>query len=245
MGILSTVTSKFAKNHPSFTDKWINSKIETALNTCLIELTESKVQESYRYQRLRKYFCVILESFYLEVSKSNEVDHWIPYNVRRNSFAFMEQWCGYGRFTSLANNRYTIMMKQVSVEDNAVPLQASLELQRRQLQLSAISCMATLCSSPISIPNEDKTPNPSNSFDITGVLSWIDSLFGANNDKINTLGRKALLDILLVNTENEVIVSEIFKKCYTHDPALENYFITLSEAFVQGANFKYSVQLLL
>ncbi|OWB63506.1 hypothetical protein B5S29_g4490 [[Candida] boidinii] len=241
MGILSTVTSKFAKNYPSFTDKWINSKLETALNTCLIELTESKVQESYKYQRLRKYFCVILESFYLEVSKINEVDRWIPYNIRRNSFAFMEQWCGYGRYTSLANNRYTVMMKQVSVEDNAVALQASLELQRRQLQLSAISCMATLCSSPISTPNEDKTPNPSNSFDITGVLSWIDSLFGANNDKINTLGRKALLDILLVNTENEVIVSEIFKKCYTHDPALENYFITLSEAFVQGANFKYSV----
>ncbi|GMF60374.1 unnamed protein product [[Candida] boidinii] len=52
MGILSTVTSKFAKNHPSFTDKWINSKIETALNTCLIELTESKVQESYSLMKL-------------------------------------------------------------------------------------------------------------------------------------------------------------------------------------------------
>ncbi|ODV87445.1 hypothetical protein CANARDRAFT_26842 [[Candida] arabinofermentans NRRL YB-2248] len=236
-GILTKLVAKFSKSGIEFVDDVVLTKLQIVLTNIKLMLSKQKSQTDYELQRLRKYFCGLLETFHQETSKIGQVDLWLPLTFRKQSFEYMEQWSGYGQDVALFGERYQIMMKEAASKSDAVSLQATLELQKRQLQYSAISCMTSLCSSPIA--NED------DSFNIPRLLSWIDSLFGTYNDKIHSLARKALLEILTANPDSDEIVDEVIKKCYTHDPSLGDYFITLSEAIVKGADSKYPVYRLL
>ncbi|KAH3668379.1 hypothetical protein OGAPHI_002133 [Ogataea philodendri] len=232
-GILNKVIAKFHKVDTSFVDDTVAKKLQFILENNKEFLSRPESQTDFQLQRLRKYFCGLLENFHLECLKLGEVERWLPFQFRKESFEFMDEWCGYGKNTTLFNERYRKMMEDISKRPDYVTLQASLELQRRQLQYSTISCMANLCSSPIATEEE--------SFNISKVLDWVDSLFNTYTDKIIEMAKNALLQILVVSTGSAEILDRVTKKCYTHDPALDNYFVTLSEAFVKGDGFNRTV----
>ncbi|KAG7699493.1 hypothetical protein KL951_001210 [Ogataea haglerorum] len=232
-GVLNKVIAKFYKIGVPFLDDTVSRKLQYILENNKAFLSRPESQTNFELHRLRKYFCGLLETFHSECLKLDQVDRWLPFKFRRESFEFMDEWCGYGKDTSLFNERYRRMTEQISRRADAVTLQASLELQKRQLQYSAISCMANLCCSPIATEKD--------SFNIPKVLDWIDSLFNTYTDKIIEMARRALLQILVVSTASDEILDQVINKCYTHDPALDNYFVTLSEAFVKGAKFREKV----
>jgi hypothetical protein len=233
--ILSMVIYKFSKRQEEYLDDGILEKLTTMLHQSLHALKTHNAQTNYRYQRMRKYFCNILETLHSDLSKIGAAETWLDFNFRNESFRFMVEWTGYGDKSSIFSERYSTMKKGISAESDLLNLQASLEIQKHQLQLSAISCVSCLCNSPIS---ENDV-----SFDLGTIFSWLDSLFRTYNDKISMLGRKALLGILLVNGNISEIFDLIVKKCYTHDSALGNYFITLTDALTQGVKFEYEVYL--
>ncbi|GMG55894.1 unnamed protein product [Ambrosiozyma monospora] len=221
--------AKFCKTDEKFMTEWSLSKIQTILQNVKKLLTLPSSSTNFELQKLRKCFLGILESFHQEIFKIDQVEQWIPLQFRKDAFEFGEEWCGYGDSIALFNKRYAAMTKEISTSENSVTLQASLELQKRQLQYTAISCMASLLGSPIA--------DSQMTFDVNRLLLWFDALFNTHNEKVVDVARKALLKLLEVNSDSTLVIHEILNKCYTHDPALGNYFIMVNEAYVNGTNF--------
>ena len=233
--ILSNVIYKISKTNKDYMDDYILEVITRLLSNLLNTLLMRNVQINYKFQRMRKYFCNILETVHTVLMESNSAEKWLDFNFRNRSFQFMVEWSGYGDKTPIFLDRYSLMRKAISVENDLLNLEASLEIQKHQLQLSAISCISCLCKSPVSYKDQ--------LFDLGTIFSWLDSLFKTYNEKISGLGRSALLGILCVNGNIKEIFELIVKKCYTHDSALGNYFITLTDALVQNVEFEYEVYL--
>lgn len=231
--ILSKVIYRFSKNNEVFLDSEILHKLITLISNLLVALSTSVAQCSFKYQRLRLYFCNIMETLQNELLKNLEAENWLDFNLRKKCFYFMVEWTGYGSKSGLFSDRYNSMRKAISIEHDRLNLQASLEMQKHQLQLSSISCISSLFGSPII--------NDTDSFDLNVVFSWLDSLFKTYNEKISKLARNALLDIFMVNGKMNHIFELIIRKCYTHDSALGNYFITLTDALIKGVDFDYSI----
>ncbi|QPG77158.1 hypothetical protein FOA43_004563 [Brettanomyces nanus] len=227
--ILNKVIVNFTRHNEDFLDEWILSKLQSLLINVQAVLLMSSSQSSYKYQRLRKYFCGLLESLHRELLKRDQVAEWIPFSFRKQAFEFMMQWCGYGRDAGLFQQRYKSM--KIDIGD-AVTLQASLELQKHQMQYGAISCMASLCASP--------TVSDDDSFDFSCLLEWTDALFNTRNERISSLARSAVLDILTVNSVPIDVLNRVIKRCYVDDLSLGNYFVTLKDAFVKGIKYDYA-----
>jgi hypothetical protein len=233
--ILSKVIYRFSKASESYLDQSVLQKLSLLLSNMLHVLTTNNAQTNFRYQRMRKYFCNMFETLHNDALQTAEAGHWFSFSFRKKSFQFMVEWTGYGDKNSIFVERYSLMRKAISTESDRLNLQASLEMQKHQLQLNSISCISCLFGSPISEGEE--------SFDLGVVFNWLDSLFKTYNEKISGLARNALLDILLVNGNLSQIFELIVKKCYTHDSALGNYFITLTDALIKGVSFEYDVYL--
>lgn len=231
--ILSKVTYRFSKSSENYLDESILQKLSLLLSNMLEVLTTNTAQTSFRYQRLRKYFCNIFETLHKDTIQTGEAQHWFSFNFRKRSFEFLVEWTGYGIRTKFFSERYSLMRKAVSTGDGQLNLQAALEIQKHQLQLSSISCLSYLFGSPIS--------HGENSFDLGIIVNLLDALFKTYNEKISGLARNALLDILLVNGNMSQIFRLVVNKCYTHDAALGNYFVTLTDALVKGVSFEYEV----
>ncbi|KAG0678863.1 Cell morphogenesis protein PAG1, partial [Pichia californica] len=233
--VLSKVILRFSKAHENYLDESILQKLTLLLSNMLNVLSTNQAQGNFRYQRLRKYFCNILETLQTDLLENGDAEKWFSFDFRNRSFEFMVEWTGYGQTSAIFSDRYSLMRKAISTENDTLNLQASLEMQKHQLQLNSISCISKLCGSPISDGDE--------SFDFARTFGWLDSLFKTYNDKISGLARNALLDILIVNGNVCEIFELTVKKCYTHDAALGNYFITLKDALIKGVKFDYEVYL--
>ncbi|CDK29043.1 unnamed protein product [Kuraishia capsulata CBS 1993] len=242
--ILNNVTLQYSKEEVVFADDWIVERLVAFIKSIKTFLSHPGVQQNFEFQKWRRYFAGFLENTYLGIKEFNDIEKWLPFEARTGCFTYLEEWCGYGQYTEFEDTRYKYMLKSVSTLKDNVTLSATIELERIALEYTAISCMASLCSSPITQTVQDGDKSIVMSFDIGGMINWIDGLFGSKNERIRFLGRKALLSLLLVNSQVGGIANEIIKRCYTYheeDTALESYFLTLAEAFIEGAQFPYEV----
>ncbi|SLM37913.1 hypothetical protein LPUS_07909 [Lasallia pustulata] len=67
--------------------------------------------------------------------------------------------------------------------------------------------MAALCAGPVRIRTDS---NAVLSFNIHRMLTWIESIFAVQNDKIQAIGRRALRLLLLSNAEDILLNSGEF-----------------------------------
>lgn len=228
--ILNKVMNKFSKGNLSFLDDSMTIKLVKLLKSIMNIISNPKVQTNYRYQNLRKYFCGIFETLHTDLLQKGSVEQWLDFEFRRKSFDYLIEWTGYGTSHVILNSRYATMKKEIKSQNN-LNLQASLELQRRQLQFVAISCMTNMCSSLISTESE--------TFNLKSIFDWLDALFRAHNEKIVNMAKSALQDILIGNENVKDIFDMVIARSYTHDAALGNYFLTLKDALIQGVKFEY------
>ncbi|ODV59426.1 Tao3p ASCRUDRAFT_28572, partial [Ascoidea rubescens DSM 1968] len=243
-------TSKFILDEKVYLDEWILRELVTFIKTLINFLLIEKVQESYEYQKLRRYFCVLLENFYLGLKKSEKYEDLLSFEARVSCFQFLEEWCGYGRNSLIADERYKKMM--ATVKTDTIKLSATLQLEQSSLQFASLSCMATLCSGPITEKIGDFNASPVMSFDVKGLLIWIKSLFSsksfpskkerkAERDLIHALGRRALRNLLMNDNKGEILET-VIKECYNYHESpmpFENYFFTIAETIISNKDYKY------
>ncbi|ODV98250.1 hypothetical protein PACTADRAFT_27974, partial [Pachysolen tannophilus NRRL Y-2460] len=233
--ILNNITARFLDNR-IYADEWILGKLVAIIKSLKMFLSIPSIQTDFVFQRLRRYFSGILENVYLGISQNFDADVWLPFEARASCFSFLEEWCGYGASAAVAQERYNYMIKNISSSKDSISLNASLELERSALEYSSVSCMAALCSSPIMKQIEESGKSVLMSFDIPGLLHWISALFNTKNAKLHSFGRKALFNILSLNTDNKEIYSNIFECCYTYHEnpkTAESYFLTFADAVLK------------
>lgn len=246
--IISNVTSRFQnKMEEIYCDEWIVANLVGIIKNVKTFLSNPLIQTDIEFQKLRRFFCQLLENVFLgikEISSNNgdlrngdELDKWLPFEARLGCFNFLKEWCGFGDVADIAEDRYNTMMQKIAKLKELQPqASAILEVERKALQLSSLSCMSKLCSGPIRKEIEVSGKSAVLSFDIPGLQSWIHGLFISDLEFCHEIGKQALRNVLRLNPDYDEIYDNVIYQCYTSqekNKATESYFTVFAEVFME------------
>lgn len=234
--ILSNLTDRFKNDHFVYADDWMVANLVSIVKNVKSFLSLPSTQTDIEFQRLRRYFCGYLENVFIGLQDKSVLNKWLPFEARIGCFNFLKEWCGFGD-SDITEDRYNAILKNVGAQKDHAAAAAILEVERKLLQYSSLSCMAVLCSGPIKQQIEVAGKLAVMSFDIPSLMGWIRALFCSNNDKAHEIGKVALRNILNLNLTNDEIYQEVIKECYASQESLkttESYFIIFVDVFLKS-----------
>lgn len=204
-------------------------------------LSDDDVQGQWEFQQLRRHFCELLESVWESLLKAREPSRWLPFEGRVSCFRMLEEWSNHGPQELVAKGREDAMRQSImnAHKDNRDrgALTASLEIEKRNVEFAALSAMASLCKGPITQPIDTPINNRATiSFEIHAVFEWIAAVFGSTSEKIHSVGRRALTNLLKYNLDFTILYQEAVHQCYTHDfdsKSAQSYFTVLAEVLTE------------
>lgn len=237
-------TSRLFSDELIYNDSKVLREMVLFIKTVRTFLGSPVVQESFEYQKLRRYFCGLLENLYKGVLKASNPDEWFPFEARLGCLAFLEEWCGYGISSDVAKQRYATM-KMDKKYQNIPTFAAAIELEKVALDYSAVSCMATLCQGTINQTVKGNQSLVVMAIDYTSLLSWMQALLESDDDLLHKLGKRALKNLLSYNHDKTVFnyaVQGFYSSSSGDCKVSENYFLVISEFLIDNFSFPVKYQ---
>lgn len=229
------IVSRFMEEDVIAQDEWIVDKLVSFIKIIKSFLSQSEVQHSFEFQKLRRYFCGLLENVYNGIQKTGNSGKWLPFEARVACFTYLEEWCGYGKYSAISKQRYAQMSKHVTNSQEHAALNSAIEFERQILSIAATNAMVALLNGKI----HELRGQTMLKFDLPGLLSWIDLLFGSSNERIYSLAKKALHSLFKFNTSDTELYHEVFKKCIFDQKIsiIENYYVIITEALLEANEY--------
>jgi len=234
------LTSPFLRDMEVCNDDWILNNMVTYTKDLRIFLSDAEVQNDWEFHRLRYHYCGLMEEVFEGINRSKTPSRWLPFESRKSAFTLMEEWCGY------ATNQGQIAHREDGMKQNTISqhqesseklnLTAAMEIEKKNLRLAALSAMATLCAGPVSIKTESRVVLQ---FNLSRMLSWIESIFATPSDKMHSIGRRALKELITHNGEHPIIMEHSVERCYRAErpKALESYFEVVSQVLIEDKDY--------
>ncbi|KAG5355990.1 Cell polarity protein [Yarrowia sp. B02] len=247
------LTAHFIQHDDILKDEWILEFLSSYIKDMKAFLSLPEVQVEWDYQRLRRYFCGFLETVYLGIIKTPNPARWLPFEGRISCFTVIEEWCGHGQHWALSKDREMQMRRVVlgrtrESKDQSM-IVASMELERRKLELAALSCMAVLCSGPaVQAVESNGETRAVLAFNITGLMKWIDAILSSPGEQMKRIGTLALRNLLVNNADQTAITDEAVAHCFQdHEDPVQNhcYFHTLVDVILSDPNYPVKIHQLL
>lgn len=141
------LTARFLQEPMILQDDWIVTNLSTYARELMIFLGDSDVQSDWDSQKLRRQFCGLLEELANGINRTADSFRYMPFELRRSAFALMEEWCGYSPNPKKNTERDHPQHGVGQVFQNAGEkhVSASMETEKRDLNIAALSAMAALC----------------------------------------------------------------------------------------------------
>ena len=82
------------------------------------------------------------------------------------------------------------------------------------------------------------------SFDIVGVLQWVDAVFNSTIDRVHRIGRRALRNILSDNLDQPTVMDETLAMCFINPPehkSTQSYFNVIADLIIDNENTGYKL----
>ncbi|KAI9726987.1 MAG: Cell morphogenesis protein PAG1 [Cirrosporium novae-zelandiae] len=234
------LTSRFLRDKVVYEDDWILNNLVNYTNDLRIFLSDADIQTDLEFQRLRRHYCGLVEELYEGICRAKEPLRWMPFESRKSAFALMEDWCGYspnqGQVSQREHQMKQFALAQQQESGEKGNFTAAFEIEKKNLRNAALSAMAALCSGPITITTENKTVLQ---FDVSRMLSWIDTIFSKASDLLQTVGRRALKNLILHNKEYPFLLERSLEMCYITEraSAFGSYFQVVSEVLAEEEDY--------
>ncbi|KAL6450730.1 TAO3 Cell morphogenesis protein PAG1 [Candida maltosa Xu316] len=231
--ILANLTEKFKSDGMIYHDDLIVNNLVSIVKNVKQFLSVPTVQKDIDFQRLRRYFCAFLENVYLGLQEESDLKRWLPFEARIGCFNYLKEWCGYGDTNSITEDRYKELVDNIGEGKDVASAVAILEIERKKLDFSTLCCMAVLCSGEI----KKRLEIPGNlavvSFDIPGLMNWIQALLESDIEKVQEIGLRALKNVIENNFDAPEIINAVIRRCYITQKSTESYFCTFVEIFMK------------
>jgi Cell morphogenesis N-terminal/Cell morphogenesis central region len=234
------LTSSFLRDADVCNDDWILNNLVTYAKDLRIFLSDAEIQNDWEFQRLRFHYCGLMEEVFEGINRSKNPSRWLPFESRKSAFTLMEDWCGYSSNQGQIAQREDVMKQSAFAQQQETGerqnLNSAMEIEKKNLRIAALSAMAALCAGPISIKTES---NAILQFHLPRMLSWIESIFATVSDKMHAIGRRALKELIVNNTEHSVIMEHSVERCYRAErpKALESYFEVVSQVLIEHKDY--------
>lgn len=222
-----------------YKDEWILQNLVSFTKDLRIFLNDEDVQNQWDFQKLRTYYCGLVEVLYEGIYKTKDPARWMPFHARKAAFSMMEDWCGFSPNQTQIRQKENHMRKSILDQEqdsgNRGNVTAKLEIEKKDLRTAALSAMAALCAGPVMISTDGQITMQ---FDVRRMLKWIDAIFDSASDRTHALGRRALKNLLLHNKEHSFLLSHAIEECYhaKNPKALFSYFTVATQVLTDGGD---------
>ncbi|RYP80409.1 hypothetical protein DL770_006214 [Monosporascus sp. CRB-9-2] len=233
------LTSHFLKEPEIYRDEWILNHLCVYTKDLKLFLMDGEVQMDWEFQKLRRYYCGLMEELFEGINRSDDPSRWMTFESRKSSFTLMEDWCGFSPNQPQIRQREDTMRQslidQQSLGERGTST-AAMEIEKRNLRTAALSAMAALCAGPISVTTESGAVLQ---FDVRRILAWVESIFNSGSDRINLIGRRALKNLIVYNKEYSYLLQHCISRCYVADvpKVLESYFAVVTDVLLEHPDY--------
>ena len=231
------ILSRFLKEDAVLEDDWILHRLSDFIKHTRFFLEDEAVQKSFRYQPLRCYFSELLLRYYTAIRGHKLVHELFPFQARVSCFNFLKEWCGYGDYAYIADERYAYFIQMAETEREKTTITAGIEFQKARLEMVALEAMVMLVADPIVETLNDVPDTPVViSFDIEGLLTWVEALFNSESSNVRNIGVLALENLLQTNTKNAKLFKSVATQCisyHTRPSVAVLYYTTLCNAVLK------------
>ncbi|OBT43502.1 hypothetical protein VE00_06762 [Pseudogymnoascus sp. WSF 3629] len=233
------LTAHFLREESIYGDDWILNNLVVYAKDLKLFLMDGEVQMDWEFQKLRRHYCGLMEELFEGINRTKDPSRWMTFEMRKSSFALMEDWCGYSPNQVQIQHREEIM-KQSMIDRQTIgerpTINAAMEKEKNSLRTAALSAMATLCGGPISVTTESKA---NLQFDLRRMLLWIDAIFSTESDRMHVIGRRALKNLITHNKEYPYLLEHSISRCYTAEvpKALHSYFEVVTQVLLEHPDY--------
>lgn len=234
------LTAHFLRNPQIHADDWILNNLVDYTKDLKLFLMDHEVQLDWEFQALRRHYCGLMEELFEGINRTKSPSRWMTFETRKSSFALMEDWCGYSPNQPQIREREETMrqmiINQVQASERG-PTASNMEKEKNSLRTAALSAMAALCGGPVSITTESRA---NLQFDIRRMLSWIDTIFCTESDKMHIIGRRALKNLIIHNKEYPWLLEHSISRCYMAETtkSLQSYFEVVTQVLLEHTDYQ-------
>ncbi|KAH0385133.1 cell morphogenesis protein-like protein, partial [Aureobasidium melanogenum] len=220
-----------------YNDEWILQNLVSFTKDLRIFLNDEDVQNQWDFQKLRTYYCGLVEVLYEGIHKTKDPIRWMPFHARKAAFSMMEDWCGFSPNQTQIRQKENHMRKSILDQEQDSRTRgnvtAKLEIEKKDLRTAALSAMASLCAGPVMVSTDGQITMQ---FDVRRMLKWIDAIFDSASDRTHATGRRALKNLLVHNSEHSFLLSHSIEECYhaKNPKALFSYFTVATQVLTDA-----------
>ena len=234
------LTARFLQEELVLRDEWILNNLCTYTKDLMIFLSDAEIQTDWECQKLRRQYCGLLEEVFNGINRTPDPSRYIAFESRKSAFALMEEWCGFSPNQNRMLQREDLMRQSI-LERHRDPAErtnvtAKMEIERKDLATAALSAMASLCAGPILIKTNTGITLQ---FDGRRILNWVSHIFQDPGDKLHTIGRRALLNLIIHNQDHPYLMEYAVEQCYVPDRPreLESHFEVVTKVLNEYDNY--------
>lgn len=176
-------------------------------------LTSPESRDSFKLQRLRRYFCGTVERLFDGLSGLSDTDRFIPAKTHLSLYRLCEEWCQLGHQSEIVKQRLIYMQRSATeaVSSPSERGEAVILFQRETKLLSkaATAAMASLCARAYFQPDmssgspTDGLPEYTKALTPKETLDRIHSVLTSMDGAIVASGKKALKALLTHNNAQD------------------------------------------
>ncbi|KAK9476437.1 cell morphogenesis N-terminal-domain-containing protein [Lipomyces japonicus] len=245
------LTSHYLKEEKIYKDTWILDQQVSFIKNTKNFLTQADVQVDWDCQKLRRYFCGLMQAVYESILLTKEPKRWLPFEARVSCFKLIEEWCGYGQNSYIAIERNLKMKKAAldyynkDVSEQGVVL-ASMEVERGLLETAAMSSMASILNGPLTETIESHGAQTAvMSFDIHSLFAWTHAIFNSDSPKLHAIGKQATVNLLMANQDHKLLLDKAIAFCYAEEPGAsftQTYFNAVADVLIQNPHYPCNIR---
>ncbi|KAK9766570.1 Cell morphogenesis protein PAG1 [Basidiobolus ranarum] len=240
-------TSHYLQDNNHLHDEFVMDAIVGFVKECKSFLYDPEVQTDWEFQKLRKYFCGLVEKVYNSIILLSESTRYISFELRISLFKMLEDWCGHGQFGSSTRDREARMMLTVLDQYKDIrergAMTTIMEEERKGLESAALKAMAALCKGPITTTvGRSRSKKGVASFDVVALFRWMNSVFNSPDGGVHHIAKSALESLLVHNQKHPLLLEDVVHECYIGNPNLKSTqgcFSVLADVLAQTENYPY------
>ncbi|KAF9226296.1 hypothetical protein BS17DRAFT_777012 [Gyrodon lividus] len=181
-------------------------------------------RDNYALQRLRRYFCGLVERLFDGLAGLPDSDRFTPPNIHLVLYRMCEEWCQYGTQSESAKTKFILMQRAAAAafSDPQAESDAGERFQHETKLLSnaAVGALASLCQKayrpPDSIesisPTDRATQDPPKALEAVQIVERIHAVFEDGHTQLAVSAKKALRSLLVLPQPGSELLADVLRR---------------------------------
>ncbi|KIJ63137.1 hypothetical protein HYDPIDRAFT_113710 [Hydnomerulius pinastri MD-312] len=213
-------------------------------------------RDNYALQRLRRYFCGLVERLFDGLAALPDSDRFTPPNIHLVLYRLCEEWCQFGTQTESAKTRFILMQRAAAaaINDPQAESDAGERFQHETKLLSnaTIGALASLCqkayrtpdNAEYNSPTERPSQDPPKPLEAAQALELVHAVFEDGHTQLVASARKALRSLLVLPQPGSSLLSDVLRRSFcdptTPTPSTAAFFEVIADVICNTPDHSFT-----